>query len=119
MIEDIRKETDEEKILHLQKLSGWSKNECDKFIYLVCRYLDSCGYFMGDFNIHNLPQSDNYINYSDRDFGRWLLDMALQYNMEQGKEYFCKLIGDRQRNEFDKRYYDENFLIKEDIYGNS
>ena len=98
MIEDTRKETDEEKILHLQKLSGWSKTECDKFIYLVCRYLDSCGYFMGDFNIHDLPQPDNWIKYSDRDFGTWLLDMALQYNMEQGLKYECKLIDNRNEN---------------------
>ena len=114
-MEDTRKETYKEKLKSLKKSSGWKKENCEVFIDYVKKYLDECGYFMYDFNIHNLPRSDNWINYSDRDFGRWLLDMALQYNMEQGKEYFCKLIGDRRTQEFDKKYYNENNLIKEDL----
>ena len=114
-MEDTRKETSYERFKSLQKLSGKDDLACRTFIDFVMSYLDSCGYFIGDFNIHNLPRPDNWINYSDRDFGRWLLDMALQYNMEQGKEYFCKLIGDRRTQEFDEKYYDENNLIKEDL----
>ena len=114
-MEDTRKETYNEKAEHLKRLSGWDDVRVNQFIDMVAEYLDRCGYFMGDFNIHNLPRPNNWINYSDRDFGRWLLDMALQYNMEQGKEYFCKLIGDRRTQEFDEKYYDENNLIKEDL----
>ena len=95
-MEDTRKETYQEKIDHLKKLSGWEYSDCEAFVLLVYKYLDSCGYFMHDYNIHNLPSQDDIIKYNDRDFGRWLLDMALQYNMEQGKEYLCKLIEDRK-----------------------
>lgn len=92
-----RQETYEEKIEHFQKLSGWNKEDSEKFIELVSKYLDSCGYFMGDFNIHNLPIPIDWIPYSKRDFGTWLLDMALQYNMEQGMEYECKFKLDRRK----------------------
>lgn len=95
-MEDKRKETYQEKLKHLQGLSGLEEYECIDFIDFVYKYLNSCGYFKADFNIHKLPKPDNWINYKDRDFGRWLLDMALQYNMEQGKEYKCELITDRQ-----------------------
>lgn len=95
-MEDKRKETYQEKLKHLQGLSGLEEYECIDFIDFVYKYLNSCGYFEADFNIHKLPKPDNWINYKDRDFGRWLLDMALQYNMEQGKEYKCELITDRQ-----------------------
>ena len=98
IMENTRKETYEEKIDHLQRLSGWDKEKSKQFIEMVSEYLDSCGYFMGDFNIHNLPTPKDWIKYFDRDFGTWLLDMALQYNMEQGLEYKCKLIEDRHRN---------------------
>ena len=90
-----RKETYEDKIKHLMKLSGQDIGPCIDFIEFVSKYLDGCGYFMGDFNIHNLPTPKDWIRYSERDFGTWLLDMALQYNMEQGIEYECKFIKDR------------------------
>lgn len=90
-----RTETYNEKFEHLKRLSGWDDIKVSQFIDMVAEYLDGCGYFMGDFNIHNLPTPKNWIKYSDRDFGTWLLDMALQYNMEQGLEYECKLIDDR------------------------
>ena len=109
-MEDKRKESHKEKLEHLKRLSGWKEKECKVFIDLVSKYLDGCGYFMGDFNIHCLPTPEGFIKYSDRDFGTWLLDMALQYNIEQGKEYFCKLIGDRQRQEFDDKYYKEDWI---------
>lgn len=93
-----RQETYDEKLDHLKRLSGWNENKCEKFISMVYGYLDSCGYFMGDLNIHNLPIPEDWIPYKSRDFGTWLLDMALQYNMEQGLEYKCELINDRLKN---------------------
>lgn len=87
------KENNQEKIRHLQLLSGWDKDKCEMFINMVYEYLDACGYFMGDFNIHGLDLPKDYVKYRDRDFGKWLLDMALQYNMEQGKEYQVKLVN--------------------------
>lgn len=93
-----RKEDYTEKIMHLQKLSNQPPGKCIDFIEFVSSYLNGCGYFMGDFNIHNLPTPEDFIKYHDRDFGTWLLDMALQYNMEQGMEYDCKFIRDRLEN---------------------
>lgn len=90
-----RKETYEEKVKHLQRLSNQDTEKCKDFIAFIETYLDGCGYFMGDFNIHGLPIPEDFIKYSDRDFGTWLLDMVLQYNMEQGMEYECKFIRDR------------------------
>ena len=87
-----RKEDYTEKIKHLMELSGQPIGKCIDFIEFVSKYLDGCGYFMGDFNIHNLPIPKDFIKYSECDFGTWLLDMALQYNMEQGVEYKCELI---------------------------
>ena len=94
-MENTRKETYQEKLNHLKGLSGLEENECVDFIDFVYKYLDGCGYFEKDFNIHSFPRPDNWIKYIDRDFGTWLLDMALQYNMEQGIEYDCKFIKDR------------------------
>ena len=93
-----RKEDYTEKIKHLMKLSGQATGPCIDFIEFVSKYLDGCGYFMGDFNIHNLHTPKDFIKYSERDFGTWLLDMALQYNMEQGLEYECKFIRDRHED---------------------
>lgn len=93
-----RQETYDEKLDHLKRLSGWNENKCEEFISMVYGYLDSCGYFMGYLNIHNLPIPEDWIPYKSRDFGTWLLDMALQYNMEQGLEYKCELINDRLKN---------------------
>ena len=77
---------------------GGIKKKSKQFIGMVSEYLDSCGYFIGDFNIHNLSTPKDWIKYFNRDFGGWLLDMALQYNMEQGKEYKCELVEDRYEN---------------------
>lgn len=88
-------ETYKEKVEHLCKVTGFEKDRCKEFVTFVWQYLDSCGYFLCDFNIHNIKRPDDWINYSDRDFGKWLLDMALQYNMEQGKEYKCELVENR------------------------
>lgn len=90
-----RKETYKEKLKHLQELSGLEEYECVDFIDFVYKYLNSCGYFEADFNIHGLSRPDNWIKNIDKDFGTWILDMALQYNMEQGLEYKCELIEDR------------------------
>jgi len=75
--------------------TSWTKWECENFITMVTRYLDSCGYFMGDFNIHNLPKPDDWRPYGQEGICRWLLDMALQLNMECGFEYDVRLKGDR------------------------
>ena len=93
-----RKESYCQKINHLQELTSWDENDCENFINLVYRYLDSCGYFHADYNIHGLPTDKNEIKYIDRDFGTWLLDMAIQYNMEQGKEYYSKLVEEKLNN---------------------
>ena len=97
-----RKETYQEKLDHLKRLSSLEEHECVDFIDFVYKYLNSCGYFEADYNIHGFPEPKELqpykILYRDRDFGKWLLDMALQYNMEQGMEYDCKFIRDR-RNE--------------------
>ena len=94
-----RKETYLEKVQHLESLSHKDKKKCIDFIEFVSSYLDSCGYLMSDYNIHNLPESKDHIKYSDKDFGTWLLDMALQYNMEQGVEYKCEFVRDRNEIE--------------------
>lgn len=73
---------------------GKSVEEASSFIRFVWNYLDSCGYFMGDYNIHNLPWPEDKIPYYKQGIGQWLLDMALQYNMEHGKQYECKLISE-------------------------
>lgn len=88
-----RKETNYEKLEHLKRLSGQDEIDCRNFIDFVYKYLDNCGYFIGDYNIHGFTRPDDWINYIERDFGTWLLDMALQYNMEQGIEYKCELVN--------------------------
>lgn len=93
-----RKENYQEKLDHLKRLSDWNKEDCEQFIKLVYKYLDSCGYFESDYNIYRFERPKDWINYRDRDFGSWLIDMALQYNMEQGMEYKCELIEDRYKN---------------------
>lgn len=81
-----RKEDYTEKIKHLMELSDQPIGKCIDFIEFVQSYLDSCGYFISDFDGSGLEK------YTNKDFGTWLLDMALQYNMEQGVEYKCELI---------------------------
>lgn len=44
--------------------------------------MDGCGYFMGGFNIHNLPKVEGWKPYSNNTFGAMLMDFACQYNME-------------------------------------
>ena len=83
----------QDKVSQLKKTTGWKIKDCEQFVSYVIEYLDACGYFIGDYNIHNLPYPDNWVKYSDKDFGQWLLDMALQYNMENGKEYKYVLIN--------------------------
>ena len=89
----IERQTSQDRINQLNKITGWKVEDCKYFIGLVSSYLDSCGYFVSDFNVHGLPRPDNWIKYSDKDFGQWLLDMARQYNMECGKEYKCQLVN--------------------------
>ena len=86
------KETIKEKIESLHKASNWNKEHCELFVNLVYDYLDHCGYFHSDFNIHGILSNDR-IKYIDENFGKWLIDMALQYNMEQGIEYKCEKIN--------------------------
>lgn len=94
-----RRENWQEKVSHLKRLTGWEQDECETFIKLVDRYLDTCGYFYHDFNIHGFPTKPDEIKYAERDFGTWLMDMALQYNMEQGVEYECNFVRDRREHE--------------------
>ena len=82
----------------LSENTGWPLDTCETFINLICQYLDSCGYFEGDLNIHNLPRPADWVPYSKRGIGQWLLDMALQFNMETGKEYKVELVEDRTKN---------------------
>ena len=89
-----RTETYNEKVEHLKQFSGKSYKECSRFVSFVMEYLDACGYFIGDFDCH--PQVDN-VKYSNKDFGTLLMDMALQYNMEQGVEYKCTLIDNKYK----------------------
>lgn len=98
-MKDTRKENYKEKVEHLKNLSGLNETECEAFIKFVYTYLNSCGYFESDFNIHGFNCPADWITYLERDFGHWLLDMALQYNMEQGKEYEAILIEDRYKGE--------------------
>jgi hypothetical protein len=64
---------------------------------IVYKELMSCGYFMGDFNIHNLPKVEGWKPYSNNTFGTMLMDFACQYNMEyEGKNYKYELIEDNE-----------------------
>lgn len=87
------KETFKQKINKLSKLSGWDKDKSKEFISMVAEYLDACGYFICDFDGSCLEK------YTDKDFGTWLLDMALQYNMEQGKQYLVTLCPNEKNSE--------------------
>jgi len=94
----LRNESWEEKVQNLQRNSSKPKEDCEKFIDFVADYLSSCGYFHADYNIHGIFPKD-YPKYRDKCFGTWLLDMALQYNMEIGLEYQCNFIRDRHENQ--------------------
>ena len=108
-----RKETYDEKVDHVVRLCNISKEEAENFIAFVYKQLDSCGYLEGDYNIHGFPEPEQLkpykILYRERDFGKWLLDFALQYNMEQGMEYDCKFKFDR--HEYNKEIQES---LKED-----
>ena len=108
-----RKETYDEKVEHIMRLCDISKEKAEDFITFIYKQLDSSGYFMADYNIHNFPEPEELkpykILYRERDFGTWLLDFALQYNMEQGMEYDCKFKFDR--HEYNKEIQES---LKED-----
>lgn len=95
-----RKETYDEKVEHIMRLCDISKDEAKKFVDFVYKQLDSSGYFMADYNIHGFPEPEELkpykILYRERDFGTWLLDFALLYNIEQGMEYDCKFKCDNR-----------------------
>ena len=80
----------EDGVNNLINEESFEKKEAYDFVSMVYRYLDCRGYFMADFNIHNLPTKEDWKPYKSMDFGKWLLDMALQYNMEHGKELIVK-----------------------------
>ena len=44
-------ETYKEKVEHLCKVTGFEKDRCKEFVTFVWQYLDSCGYFLCDFNM--------------------------------------------------------------------
>ena len=69
----------------LVKSEGWSHEQAMTFVNCVWDYLDHRNYFISDFDGH--PGSENEPKKSQQDFGTLLLDMALQYNIEQGKAY--------------------------------
>lgn len=89
------KETFKEKIDHIHKVTGKSFSECVMFVNFIHDYLDSCGYFHADLNIHGFERPKDYVRNMDKDLGTWLIDMALQYNMEQGIQYKCNLVKDK------------------------
>jgi hypothetical protein len=60
------------------------------FINCVRDYLDHRNYFISDLDGH--PGSENEPKKSRQDFGTLLMDMALQYNIEQGKAYKVELV---------------------------
>ena len=91
------KETFKQKINKLSKLSGWDKDKSKEFISMVAEYLDTCGYFICDFD--GSVYGSCLEKYTDKDFGTWLLDMALQYNMEQGKQYLVTLCPNKKNSE--------------------
>ena len=98
-MKDTRKETYEEQLKNIQSSFCVDENKAKEIRSIVLHYLDSCGYFEGDYNIHGFKRPDDWILYCERDFGHWLLDLALQYNMEHGKEYEAILIEDRHIGE--------------------
>ena len=60
---------------------------------IVVKELDACGYFMGDYNIHNLKVPDDWKPYSSKSFGEMLMDFACQYNMEfENRNYTYSLV---------------------------
>ena len=83
----------DEAVNDLSTKEAWDKADAEKFVDLVTRYLDARGYFMGDFNIHNLPVPNDFVKYSERGFGTWIMDFAQQYNMEHGVEYKVEKIN--------------------------
>lgn len=85
------------------KATSWTEAECEDFISKVTGYLDSCGYFMGDFNIHNLPVPEGWRPYAQQGICRWLIDMAQQLNMENGLEYDVRFKGDRRDPDYQWR----------------
>ena len=70
---------------------GWTQERATTFVNCVYDYLDCRGYFISDFDGH--PGSENKEKKCRQDFGNLLLDMALQYNMEHGKQYKVELNG--------------------------
>ena len=85
--------TYQEKIDKFQCLSGWDKEECEDFLLSIYKYLDSCGYFLADYNIHGI-QKEGFEKYYDKPLEKWILDFALQVNMECGKKYNVELKED-------------------------
>lgn len=84
----------EETIADFKLREGWPEEDARKFVSLVVEYLEHCGYFIGDFNIHGFERPEGWENYSDKGFGRWILDLAVQWNMEHGRAYKYEEILD-------------------------
>ena len=80
----------------LKKHTGWQEADCEKFIHMICEYLDSCGYFMQDLDaafLNTLP-GDKVELYSKAGVAKWILDFALHFNMCCGNNYIVKLNTD-------------------------
>lgn len=87
---------DDENLKLLLRHTGWSKGDCKMFMELITRYLDSCGYFMQDCDIpflNTLPGL-KLEPYASKGIAKWVLDFALQFNMECGNEYSVRKIND-------------------------
>ena len=64
---------------------------------IVYKELSACGYFIGDFNIHNLQRPEGWTPQSSNSYVTMLMDLACLYNMEyEGKNYKYELIEDNQ-----------------------
>lgn len=82
-----------ENVALLQKHTDWSEEDCTKFIDLITGYLDSCGYFMQDFDaafLSTIPGNKVEL-YSEKGIAKWILDFALHFNMCCGNDYSVKL----------------------------
>ena len=64
------------------------EKDIQKLKEIVLKELSACGYFLGDYNIHNIPIQEGWKPYSSKSFGEMLLDFAMLYNMEfENKNY--------------------------------
>lgn len=76
-------ETYEGKITHLCHITDLEDYDAEKFVDIVMDYLR-------EFVIND----DDWIDYNMNDFGKCLMDVAVDYNKRQGVEYEVKVVKD-------------------------